>query len=347
MAKVCQHILYFILFIYLVIDLGLDYHTYKKCSMPIHHWYMAILSFALIHRVSIILYDMATHGTFTSKALSLIRGPLAIVSVFVWNVVGTFFLVSIAESPSPEKCLPKSTLILNLMLNGLIYWVYVVFLILFWVYLKLKQRSEKKKVKLEAELNTLYDRILRPIGSLSQTDIFEVIQTIRSIKHKNNRTLIKMPISKKEESVLSVFYKSDFVDSRVSFLNAREAKEHYCFHLSERNSSALDGIKEPLLGMFDDKKYQEHLEKQITENMSNDFGDSNNCIICFLQVEDKSSTLTLKCRHTFHKTCIIGWLRIKPTCPICRRNFRIDFMNFIENYLDQKLIKKGVNVEKC
>ena len=44
------------------------------------------------------------------------------------------------------------------------------------------------------------------------------------------------------------------------------------------------------------------------------------CIICFdnYNEETKDKCVEIKkCNHTFHKKCIIKWLLIKPTCPLC------------------------------
>jgi len=34
---------------------------------------------------------------------------------------------------------------------------------------------------------------------------------------------------------------------------------------------------------------------------------------------DTEETLTLTCKHNFHKRCIVGWLAVNTVCPICRR----------------------------
>lgn len=42
------------------------------------------------------------------------------------------------------------------------------------------------------------------------------------------------------------------------------------------------------------------------------------CSICLKNIENGYK---LSCDHdTFHKECIETWLKIKPTCPLCRKN---------------------------
>lgn len=46
------------------------------------------------------------------------------------------------------------------------------------------------------------------------------------------------------------------------------------------------------------------------------------CSICFMEYKDtpkKKVVRTVECKHYFHKSCMIKWLKTSPTCPICRR----------------------------
>lgn len=44
---------------------------------------------------------------------------------------------------------------------------------------------------------------------------------------------------------------------------------------------------------------------------------NSTCGICF----EKSKCILTKCNHTFHKSCIQKWMKIKPQCPCCRQLF--------------------------
>jgi hypothetical protein len=50
---------------------------------------------------------------------------------------------------------------------------------------------------------------------------------------------------------------------------------------------------------------------------------ANTCAICLDRIaSDKVKT---KCKHTFHKRCLIGWCKHTkdaPTCPICRKDIK-------------------------
>lgn len=42
------------------------------------------------------------------------------------------------------------------------------------------------------------------------------------------------------------------------------------------------------------------------------------CSICLEEQKTNEIWNTLRCSHQFHKDCIIEWLSIKKTCPVCR-----------------------------
>ena len=43
------------------------------------------------------------------------------------------------------------------------------------------------------------------------------------------------------------------------------------------------------------------------------------CSICLDSFNNDIQNHTLiECNHTFHSTCLIGWLRVKSGCPLCR-----------------------------
>lgn len=42
------------------------------------------------------------------------------------------------------------------------------------------------------------------------------------------------------------------------------------------------------------------------------------CVICTEYCEEDQEVITLHCLHSFHKECIITWLKTSRICPICR-----------------------------
>lgn len=44
------------------------------------------------------------------------------------------------------------------------------------------------------------------------------------------------------------------------------------------------------------------------------------CCICLSSYEDGAELHTLPCNHHFHSTCIVKWLKMNATCPLCKYN---------------------------
>ncbi|KAB2620073.1 E3 ubiquitin protein ligase RIE1 [Pyrus ussuriensis x Pyrus communis] len=44
------------------------------------------------------------------------------------------------------------------------------------------------------------------------------------------------------------------------------------------------------------------------------------CCICLSPYEDGAELHTLPCNHHFHATCIVKWLKMNATCPLCKYN---------------------------
>ncbi|KAF8398944.1 hypothetical protein HHK36_014809 [Tetracentron sinense] len=44
------------------------------------------------------------------------------------------------------------------------------------------------------------------------------------------------------------------------------------------------------------------------------------CCICLSAYEDGAELHTLPCNHHFHATCIVKWLKLNATCPLCKYN---------------------------
>ncbi|XP_051145020.1 E3 ubiquitin protein ligase RIE1 [Andrographis paniculata] len=44
------------------------------------------------------------------------------------------------------------------------------------------------------------------------------------------------------------------------------------------------------------------------------------CCICLCSYEDETELHALPCNHHFHSTCIVKWLKMNATCPLCKYN---------------------------
>lgn len=50
------------------------------------------------------------------------------------------------------------------------------------------------------------------------------------------------------------------------------------------------------------------------------FKNNDSCSICLekMILNEEKDIVSMDCEHTFHKECIIEWLKIKHMCPVCR-----------------------------
>ncbi|KAI4364163.1 hypothetical protein MLD38_020292 [Melastoma candidum] len=75
------------------------------------------------------------------------------------------------------------------------------------------------------------------------------------------------------------------------------------------------------IGM-DDATIQSLFPKLVYSEVSVDKGDPTTASCCTICLADYKATDTLRllpdCGHLFHLKCVDPWLRMNPTCPVCR-----------------------------
>ncbi|KAG0045867.1 hypothetical protein BGZ83_008913 [Gryganskiella cystojenkinii] len=79
------------------------------------------------------------------------------------------------------------------------------------------------------------------------------------------------------------------------------------------------------------QKQQQRRQQQQPQQIENDqtqAGNHNNristaCPICLCDYEDLEELRHLPCDHFFHKECVDEWLKLKRTCPLCKRDITV------------------------
>lgn len=336
MSRASFNIIAFTLTIYLIISLYRAYPTYKDCPKPIHYLYSTFLLFFLANRILVLLHEKCANEGSAGKLISFLKGPFSFLLFFVLNVINTLFLVSICKDT--PRCLQKSSFRVNCIVNGIIYFCYLVILIVLWGYFRFKVPTLKKQEDMRIELKTVYDHALKPPTSLSSNEIAEMIEHIRVLQTADSFT--KQPISKKEEELISLLCKSAF-DQKRRFCAKQLGSR--TFELKDQRKS--NELHEPLISGATGEIIG--LENHPNSSSINKIQKSKNCTICFWNLEAKENHVVLKCNHSFHKSCLFEWLRIKPTCPMCRTNFRVDLLGVMKNHFQRRLTKTGSREERC
>jgi hypothetical protein len=64
---------------------------------------------------------------------------------------------------------------------------------------------------------------------------------------------------------------------------------------------------------------------------------NDECVICFEDIDD-NNMIKLKCKHSFHKDCIVTLLRKRNRkCPLCRNRITWTVNSILgNNYLPKK-----------
>ena len=55
------------------------------------------------------------------------------------------------------------------------------------------------------------------------------------------------------------------------------------------------------------------------------------CSICFDEIKKGDVIREMPtCNHKFHSECVDNWLTVKPQCPNCRKNIRMDIREMLQ-----------------
>ncbi|XP_050892680.1 E3 ubiquitin-protein ligase SIRP1 [Lathyrus oleraceus] len=68
---------------------------------------------------------------------------------------------------------------------------------------------------------------------------------------------------------------------------------------------------------------------EAMENMIND--EKLQCTICLEDVEIGSVAKEMPCKHKFHSDCIVSWLKLHSSCPVCRFQMPCEDSNALAN----------------
>jgi hypothetical protein len=65
---------------------------------------------------------------------------------------------------------------------------------------------------------------------------------------------------------------------------------------------------------------KENISGIPTVNVTQEVLDKNpNCSVCWEDFKLEEPVMKLECNHCFHKDCIVPWLELHGTCPVCRK----------------------------
>lgn len=80
-----------------------------------------------------------------------------------------------------------------------------------------------------------------------------------------------------------------------------------------------------------DNPTDEDILSQLPETEIGDISklppEKRNCIICLIDLKTGDKATMLPCAHMFHSLCVIGWLKNKNFCPVCKFKLTKEYLN--------------------
>lgn len=360
MAKIWENIIFFVLNIFLIVRLAVSYGDYSACISPIHKWFMGWLGFLFVFRVLLVFMDIPRMNNCFVVLLGLMLGPLSIIFLFVWNVIGTVWIIQIEVHGDVSKCISTGSVVFTFVIIAVVYLVYVFLIIVLVSLCRMKSTILRKKKQLFKDLTEMYNELLSP--GIKETSIHKLIQIKNNLKKllKDNLKIIKnTEMEDFEKAPMIHYFKSEIIDDTES-ISSNSSDENPDLEtdnppqniemnmnsnqnvLDEYRSSRLsnigqhgDRLTQPLMGIMGRDTRKKQLERRMSLIRDKSDPNSDDCIICFNSLENFSGALKFECSHQFHSECIFDWLKINPTCPMCRRNFRVDLINRMVSHLDE------------
>ncbi|XP_076895335.1 uncharacterized protein LOC143547924 [Bidens hawaiensis] len=121
------------------------------------------------------------------------------------------------------------------------------------------------------------------------------------------------------------------------FLNVNDIEGNR--DLADQFEDYSDAEHEMLFGQFadtgDSGLVQPPASKRVVENllsvvMTRGDGESDNavCAVCKDEIGVGEMVKQLPCSHYYHGDCIVPWLCVKNTCPVCRHELATDDINY-------------------
>lgn len=219
---------------------------------------------------------------------------------------------------------------------------------------RMKSTILKKKKELFKELGVLYKTMMdSETKNLPTADLVELKKNLKNMLKENLKIIKNTEMEMFEKKIILHYFKIPEIDDTKSFhsdsddqtqkqneimmVHSNTTRESEQDHLLNLNTNNEDRLTQPLLSIIGGDSKKKEMERRLSHIRDNSDPNSDDCIICFSSLENFSGALKFMCGHRFHSDCIFDWLKINPTCPMCRRNFRVDLINRMIKDIDHMI----------
>lgn len=116
----------------------------------------------------------------------------------------------------------------------------------------------------------------------------------------------------------------DYINSFRNNINNQATNQDYIYNL--RNYIDESSIMEE---SFEDYNYNNQLNSYDVNEFLNSLNkiklnNQEQCNICFENINKATLTYDLSCKHYFHINCIKEWFKQNLSCPVCRKQFKVE-----------------------
>ena len=330
--------LFFVIYTFFIVELGLSYSKYSACSSPIHHWYMGYLCALFIHRIVYIIFERCNFVPRVKLILLVLLFPVTLCFFFIWNIVGTAFMVSISKSSDSSKCISKSSIVFNWILISVLYLLYAFLLFLIVVfYFKIRQMKYNKKY-VSKKLREIYKNVSQMMLESDFEKSAAVVKDLKRLISTQKLILAKIKLLPQEQDLIKVFL-NNHIENKPKFFGQLHYKRLGIEDLGRNEllyPETRDDLSESLLAWADSEGYQDSLNSPLSNTTLEQNPNEEPCIICLEDTSDEFAVVRLGCSHVFHDTCLFAWLNTNPKCPICKVSFRLKLLISISTYFERK-----------
>lgn len=81
---------------------------------------------------------------------------------------------------------------------------------------------------------------------------------------------------------------------------------------------------------------------KISEGNFENYNKSD-CLVCMDSYQDGEIVIKLKCQHIFHDNCIIDWLKLHNSCPVCRYEMETDDEDYENKKNERRRVLREYN----
>jgi len=97
-----------------------------------------------------------------------------------------------------------------------------------------------------------------------------------------------------------------------------------CVFLFLRLVSEPEGASEDVIRRLPSRKFQSSVSPESQESKQGSQQPRNgedipSCAVCMENYVNGDELRSLPCRHEFHTKCVDEWLKLRNTCPLCRK----------------------------